>query len=230
MPNQPLYERTEDDLIAYTFERYLVTGDETWPLLLPMTKSRHAGHERFAGMVGEKTAKPKSDRFIISGASKRGWTTDLVAAVDKRVVGHRADCLRQFELEPTNSASKRNLGQTSDMTGAYNDIGLFEAMQTPVGQKLVGIVDPYAYKSRLTVPKLFVHATNDQYWSHDSARFYWSDLPGQNRLFEVPNAPHTLGKRLRGRGRKRGGVGQIDIGEQSRADVALSRGERKRRA
>ena len=32
-------ERTEDQIIAYTWVKYLKTGDETWPLHIPMTKA-----------------------------------------------------------------------------------------------------------------------------------------------------------------------------------------------
>ena len=47
VPNQPIVfvddpqgkPRTEDDYIAYTWDKFLRTGDEKWPARLPMTKS-----------------------------------------------------------------------------------------------------------------------------------------------------------------------------------------------
>lgn len=45
IPNQPLIfhrdgkERVEDDLIAYTWDQFLRTGDSRWPARLPMTKA-----------------------------------------------------------------------------------------------------------------------------------------------------------------------------------------------
>ena len=49
VPNQPLVftgdgaKRTEDAITAYSWQKFLTTGDETWPVRLPMTKSRGAG-------------------------------------------------------------------------------------------------------------------------------------------------------------------------------------------
>ena len=192
VPNQPLYDRTEDDLIAYTFAKYLETGDETWPLLLPMTKSvTQAIHalQEWSSLNGVT----KLTRFIISGASKRGWTTDLVAAVDPRVVGIVPIVYDNLNIPAQIPHQLQTWGKTSDLTEAYNQIGLFDKIQSPQGQKLLEIVDPYTYRARLTMPKLFVHATNDGYWNLDGQRFYWDEMPGENRLFEVPNVPHTLG-------------------------------------
>ena len=221
VPNQPLYDRSEDELIAYTLEKYLETGDETWPLLLPMTKSVTQTMNALQ-QWSEKNGDTKIERFLISGASKRGWTTDLVAAVDKRVVGIVPIVYDNLNLAKQIPHQTEIWGKTSEMTGPYSEIGLFEAMQTPAGQKLVGIIDPYAYRARLTMPKLFVHATNDAYWSHDSAQFFWSDLPGDNRLFEVPGAPHTLGNSVAAVAGSAAAWGKLILADERVPDVALT--------
>ncbi|MFO0942292.1 MAG: PhoPQ-activated protein PqaA family protein, partial [Pirellulales bacterium] len=94
VPNQPLIfhndgvSRTEDDLIGYTWDQFLKTGDPEWPARNPMVKSAVRAMDAITEMMAsEDGGKQKVDKFVVAGGSKRGWTTWITGAVDKRVVG-----------------------------------------------------------------------------------------------------------------------------------------------
>ena len=192
VPNQPFYgNRKEDALIAYTFDQYLKTGDTTWPLLFPMVKSAVRGMDAVQAFA-EKESGQKITRFVVTGASKRGWTTWLTAAVDSRVQAIAPRVIDMLNMKAQGQWARQMYGAQSERVRDYTNVRLFERMDEPRMVELRGWVDPYSYRARYRMPKLLLLGTNDPYWVVDSLRHYWNDLPEPKLVFQTPNAGHDL--------------------------------------
>ena len=192
VPNQPLYEgRKEDALISYTFLKYLETGDQSWPLLFPMVKSAVRAMDAVQEFA-RKEYKQEVSRFMVGGASKRGWTTWLTAAVDKRVSAMAPMVIDMLNMKTQLQWMEKVYGRQSEMISDYTDLQLQKRMDEPRMVELRGWVDPYSYRQRYTMPKLLLLGSNDPYWTVDSLRHYWSDLPEPKLSFQTPNAGHDL--------------------------------------
>lgn len=192
MPNQPLYGKREDALIALTFGQFLQTNDDTWPLLLPMTKGAIKAMDAVQEYCDQE-GKPL-DKFVVSGASKRGWTTWLVGAADtkNRVAGIVPLVYNNLDLAKQMPHQLASWGEYSPSIKDYTNSGLQAKLNTPRGAELSKIVDPYVYRSRLTMPKLIVNATNDPYWTLDALNVYWNDLSGTKNVYNAPNVGHSM--------------------------------------
>jgi PhoPQ-activated pathogenicity-related protein len=192
VPNQPLYEgRKEDALIAYTLDRFLKTGDRTWPLLFPMVKSAMRGMDTVETFA-KKQFGNKIERFVVGGASKRGWTTWLTAAVDPRVKAITPMVIDTLNMKVQNEWAEKMYGRQSEEIQDYVALHLTELSNEPRTLELRSWVDPYSYRTRYTMPKLLLLGTNDPYWVVDSLRHYWNDLPEPKLVFQTPNAGHDL--------------------------------------
>jgi len=193
VPNQPLYDgKKEDALIAYTFDQYIKTGDESWPLLFPMAKSAVRAMDAVQEFA-QKTSNQKIEGFVVAGASKRGWTTWLTGAVDLRVKGIAPMVIDMLNMKAQVNWAEKVYGKQSEQIHDYTDLNLIGRIDDPPMKKLRSWVDPYSYRQRYNMPKLLLLGTNDRYWTVDSLRHYWSDLPGPKLIFQTPNAGHNLG-------------------------------------
>lgn len=202
VPNEPLTfiadetrPRTEDSLIAYTWDKFLKTGDPTWPARLPMTKSAVRAMDTVTDFCASDAAgNLKVDRFVVAGGSKRGWTTWTTAAEDKRVIAIVPIVINLLNIEPSFKHHYRAYGFWAPAVGDYAARGIMDWADTPEYRALMKIVEPYEYRDRYTMPKLIMNATGDQFFLPDSTRYYYNDLPGEKLLRMVPNADHGLGR------------------------------------
>jgi PhoPQ-activated pathogenicity-related protein len=200
VPNQPLNfpdggrPRYEDAIIAYTFDKYVKTGDATWPLLLPMVKSAVRAMDTIQNHIASATdGKLKINKFVVSGGSKRGWTTWLTAAVDKRVIAIAPAVIDVLNMDEQMRHHYAAYGFYSRAIEDYQDMNIFARLDTPEGQALIKFIDPYEYRDRYTMPKFLINSSGDQFFLCDSAQFYFHDLPGEKYLRYVPNTDHGLG-------------------------------------
>lgn len=194
VPNQPLFEGlTEDNLIAHTFVKVLETGDKEWACLLPMTKSAFKAMDTIQ-QFAEKELNTKVIGFLVTGASKRGWTTWLTAVADpKRVKGIAPIVYDNLNIPVQMKHQKEVFGNYSEQIKEYVERGLVDlVVGDSKAKELVHLVDPYSYRDRLTMPKLIINGTNDRYWALDAANFYFYDLFGEKHILYVPNAGHGL--------------------------------------
>jgi PhoPQ-activated pathogenicity-related protein len=199
VPNQPLVlhqdgvRRSEDDFIAYTWDQFLKTGDETWPARLPMVKSA----VRAMDCVQELLASDQGGhvtigKFVVSGGSKRGWTTWCTAAVDKRVAAAIPIVIDVINVPACSRHHVAAYGFYAQAIGDYVRHDIKGRINDPRTKLLYEIEDPYSYRDRFTMPKFVVNAAGDQYFPPDSSQFYFGDLPGEKYLRYVPNADHSL--------------------------------------
>jgi PhoPQ-activated pathogenicity-related protein len=191
VPFQPLFDRREDALIAYTFDQYLETGEPDWPLLLPMVKSAARAMDTVQAFSRDRWQHP-IDAFTVTGASKRGWTSWLTAAVDPRVAGIAPIAIDMLNVPAQIKLQQATFGALSEQVQDYANIDLPGRVNTERGQSLMAMVDPYRYRADLNQPKLILLGTNDQYWPLDALKVYWDELSGPKRVLYVPNQGHGV--------------------------------------
>jgi PhoPQ-activated pathogenicity-related protein len=183
VPEQPLFGgMVEDEIISHTFAEFMKTGDEQWPLLLPMVKSAVRGMDAIQEFARTEWACD-IEHFLVTGASKRGWTTWLTAAVDPRVNALAPMVIDMLNMRAHMDLQELSFGGYSEQIRDYTEKGLQDQQDT---ERAAG------YRKQLQQPKLIILGTNDRYWPVDALNLYWNDLAGEKYVLYVPNNGHGI--------------------------------------
>ena len=197
VPNQPYFfdaepgrERTEDEIIAYSIDRYFDEFDPTWPALAPMTKAAVRAMDAIQQFIDDRHDHEIRD-FVVIGASKRGWTTWLTAAVDPRVKAILPASIDVHNLERQFEHHHSSYGFFARATADYVEANLACQFGEDTSGQLRELIDPAVYNDRYTMPKLVLNSAGDQFFVPDSTRFYYGDLPDPKQLRMSPNTDHS---------------------------------------
>lgn len=211
VPNQPLkfagdeQERFEDGILARTWNLAIEHDDARWigrfPMVKAVKRAMDATQEFLAGRDlspvkpdGQPAAKGFTpDGFFVTGASKRGWTTWLIAAVDPRVKAIAPVVIDVLNLKDQTPHHWASYGFWAPALKDYVANGIDKKFGTPELAKVIVHEDPAAYMRFLErMPKYIVTATGDEFFPTDSFQHYEKTLAGEWHLRSVPNAGHNL--------------------------------------
>ncbi|HZZ67339.1 MAG TPA: PhoPQ-activated protein PqaA family protein, partial [Phenylobacterium sp.] len=173
VPNQPLRftedpkPRTEDGIIAYQQAKFAHDRNPLDLVRLPMVKSGTQGMTAIQQYLDSVKGGPRLDKFVVSGGSKRAWTTWLVGALDKRVEAIIPIVINVLDVDATAKHHWEAMGYFSPALKDYVDNGLIPGLIGSPGMNEVNkIEDPLNYRDRpsMKMPKYIINAVGDQYF------------------------------------------------------------------
>ncbi len=196
IPNQPLQFTDqpapirEDALVAYSWAKVMDTGEPQWAAYLPMTKAAVRGMDAVQEFLGVTHPQSPVNGFVVTGFSKRGATSWLVAAIDPRVRAVAPGVFDVLDIPLQIERHYKAYGFYTPAVQDYVDYGIVRRGRSPEGRFLASVVDPISYADLLTLPKLLLNSTGDQFFLPDSANVYLDRLSGETLVSQVPNTDH----------------------------------------
>jgi PhoPQ-activated pathogenicity-related protein len=203
IPNQPLKlegeseGRVEDGILARTWVLAMRDDDASWigrfPMVKAAVKAMDAADQYLATLKGPAGKSLRPSGYFVVGASKRGWTTWLTGAVDRRVKAIAPMVIDVLNMQAHTPHHWRSYGFWAPALRDYEQNGIPARFGSPELAKVIAHEDPLAYLPRVAnIPKYIVNATGDEFFPTDSLRHYEDKLPGVWRARCVPNAGHSL--------------------------------------
>lgn len=160
----------------------------------PMAKAAIKAMDATTSYIKNTTGATLS-RWVTAGASKRGATTWMTGAVgDPRIIGIVPIVFDVLNFRQGVQHMWRTLGNWTFAFTDYRDMNVTLYLNDGSDNLdvLAAQIDPLAYKENLTMSKLVVDATGDEFFQPQDDDFWWGQLPGENLRMMVDNAEHSM--------------------------------------
>jgi PhoPQ-activated pathogenicity-related protein len=191
-PGEPLFE---DALIAHQQVKFARSRDPEQLVRLPMVKAAAAAMTAIQEFRASESGGASACRhFVVAGGSKRGWTTWLIGALDRRVRAIIPIVINVLNPDAVTRHHWRAMGYFSPAIKDYVEAGITPGMIGHPGIKAVRrIEDPLRYIAlpAMKMPKFIINAVGDEFFPPDATRYSYGKLPQVKRLRMLPNSRHS---------------------------------------
>ena len=187
--------RVEDDSIARTWRLFMdePVQRQQLPLHVPMA----ATISQSIRLAKKELKKYDINKFIVTGASKRGWATWLAGISDPSIEAIVPFVIDVLDTRQVMQNMYRSYGGNWPVAFApYYNQDIDQQTKKADFTKLMQIEDPLSYmgtsrESRLAIPKYIINASGDDFFVPDNTRYYYDKLPGIKSLRIAPNTGHV---------------------------------------
>jgi len=131
---------------------------------------------------------------VVSGASKRGWTTWTAALTDDRIIAIVPIVLDVLHMVPSLHHMYRAYGGYTYAFKDYYEVNLTAHIDDPEFEWLCQVEDPFYYlpdPARFLMPKLVINAGQDEFLQGDNDHYWWDDMPQPKFRQICQNAEHS---------------------------------------
>ncbi|EGC33785.1 hypothetical protein DICPUDRAFT_154106 [Dictyostelium purpureum] len=160
--------RREDDIVAYSWRKYIDTQDSNWSVIKAMDAIQEFGKQNDVNI----------EKFIPFGASKRGWTTYGVGMVgDPRIAAIIPMVIGVPNLVEEIKVQVQCYNNWSFALEPYVNQSIPSFLDTKYFDVVTDIVDPINYLDTLEILSI-----EDEFFLPDSTKYYYSEIKGEKRL------------------------------------------------
>ena len=110
-------------------------------------------------------------QFIVGGASKRGFATWAIGAVDPRVMGLVPIVNDELNIVKNLHHHYRAYGGWSFALNDFWNMNITNMLDDPSFQEMQNMIDVYQFREKLLVPKLVLSASGDEFFVLDNSRY-----------------------------------------------------------
>merc|ERR1719456_274898 len=138
------------------------------------------------------------DGWLVSGASKRGWTTWLVGAVNCPTCPKIEGIAPIVPIVPNLREGLHHMMQAyGGWTFAFSDYmeanNLTKYLDDPRFENLLKLIDPINYVQRLEkLPKFVLVSSDDEFMMMEWTRNWYDKFTGEKHLMIANNAEHSM--------------------------------------